>query len=133
MIERAQKRAIRLGKKVDLRLMDVQALQFPSETFDTIITTCVFCSVPDPIKGLQEIKRVCKKDGKIIMLEHVRSQRPFTGKVMDLLNPLVVRMIGANINRNTVSNLIKAGIKVEIENDLLLDIVKYIKCTKNID
>jgi ubiquinone/menaquinone biosynthesis C-methylase UbiE len=119
------------GKNVDLKLMDVQQLDFPDDAFDTVITTCVFCSVPDPIKGLQEIRRVCKKDGQIIMLEHVRSKNLVIGTMMDILNPLVVRIVGANINRNTIENLKHAGLKVEMEKDLMADIVKHIKCVKS--
>lgn len=130
MLEFAREKASKYGKKVDLRLMDAQSLEFPDETFDTVVTTCVFCSVPNPIKGLQEIKRVCKKDGQIIMLEHVRSKKLLMGTFMDLLNPIVVRMVGANINRNTVENLKKAGINVEIEKDLMMDIVKHLKCSR---
>jgi ubiquinone/menaquinone biosynthesis C-methylase UbiE len=111
--------------------MDVQQLDFPDDAFDTVITTCVFCSVPDPIKGLQEIRRVCKKDGQIIMLEHVRSKNLVIGTMMDILNPLVVRIVGANINRNTIENLKHAGLKVEMEKDLMADIVKHIKCVKS--
>jgi ubiquinone/menaquinone biosynthesis C-methylase UbiE len=129
MLEFAREKASIYGKKVDLRLMDVQALDFADETFDTIITTCVFCSVPDPIKGLKELKRVCKKNGQIIMLEHVRSKKPLVGTIMDLLNPIVVRIVGANINRNTIENLKQSGINVKIEKDLMLDIVKHLKCS----
>jgi ubiquinone/menaquinone biosynthesis C-methylase UbiE len=131
MLEKASNRSKELSKKVDLRLMDVQALQFPDEYFDTVITTCVFCSVPDPVKGLTEIRRVCKKDGKIIMLEHVRSKKILIGKLMDILNPVVVRIIGANINRNTVDNLKRAGLNVEFEKDLMMDIVKHLECKKD--
>lgn len=131
MLEKAAIRAQTLSKKVDLRLMDVQGLQFPDEFFDTVITTCVFCSVPDPIKGLKEIKRVCKKDGRIIMLEHVLSKKTIVGKLMDVLNPIVVRMVGANINRNTVENLQRAGLHVEVEKDLMMDIVKHLECKRD--
>lgn len=131
MLEKAEKKALKSGRKVDLRLMDVQELAFADETFDTIITTCVFCSVPDPVKGLKEIRRVCKKDGKILMLEHVISKKPLIGRLMNFLNPIIVRVVGANINRETVINLQKAGLKVEVEKDLLLDIVKHLECTKN--
>jgi ubiquinone/menaquinone biosynthesis C-methylase UbiE len=130
MLEKAKEKAKQFHKKVDLRLMDVQNLEFTDETFDTIVTTCVFCSVPDPVKGLMEIQRVLKKDGRIIMLEHVRSSRPFVGTIMDLLNPVVVRMVGANINRNTVETLRKAGFIIDVEQDLLMDIVKHLNCKR---
>ena len=131
MLEKAKMRAEKLVKSVDLRLMDAQQLDFPDETFDTVITTCVFCSVPDAVKGLKEIRRVCKKDGQIIMLEHVRSKNPIMGAVMDFLNPLVVRIVGANINRDTIKNLTSAGLKVDVEKDLMMDIVKHIKCSRS--
>ncbi len=131
MLEKAKKKALKLGRKVDLRLMDVQDLDFADETFDTVITTCVFCSVPDPVKGLKEIRRVCKKDGKILMLEHVISKKPLIGRLMNFLNPVIVRVVGANINRETVENLQQAGLKVEVEKDLILDILKHLECSKD--
>lgn len=130
MLEKAREKATLLKKAVDLRLMDVQNLEFPDDSFDTVITTFVFCSVPNPIKGLQEIKRVLKKDGRIIMLEHVRSANPLMGIMMDFINPLTVRISGANINRKTVENLKKAGLKIEIEQNLMLDMVKLVRCKK---
>lgn len=131
MLQKAREKADLLKKHVDLYLMDVQNLEFSTDTFDTVITTCVFCSVPDPVKGLSEINRVCKKDGQIIMLEHVRSQKPFLGLIMDLINPLTVRISGANINRHTVENLQKAGLQVEVEQDLMMDIIKRLDCRKS--
>jgi ubiquinone/menaquinone biosynthesis C-methylase UbiE len=129
MLRKAKEKAEKLSKNVDLRLMDAQQLEFPDEIFDSIITTCVFCSVPDAVKGLKEIRRVCKKDGQIIMLEHVRSKNLILGIIMDLLNPVVARIVGANINRDTVKNLKSSGLKVDVEKDLMMDIVKYIKCS----
>ncbi|MFT9493444.1 class I SAM-dependent methyltransferase [Anaerosolibacter sp.] len=127
MLAKAREKAGKLGKKVDLRHMDVQKLEFPDQTFDTIFTTCVFCSVPDSVKGLQEMGRVCKSGGKIIMIEHVRSEQAVLGLVMDVFNPLVVNLYGANINRRTVENVYKAGFtKVEVSN-LSRDIVKKIQ------
>ena len=130
MLEKAKEKADKSGRKVDFRLMNVQKLDFPDNTFDTVVTTCVFCSVPDPVKGLMEIKRVCKDNGKIIMLEHVKSQKRVLGHLMDLFNPLSVVIAGANINRDTIGNLKKAGLTVRVENNLMMDIVKYIACSK---
>ena len=53
---------------VEFALMDAQHLAFADDTFDTVVTTFVFCSVPDPIQGLREIHRVCKPKGQVLML-----------------------------------------------------------------
>lgn len=126
MLELARLKVSKFKKKVTLIGMDVENLMFPDNTFDTVFTTCVFCSVPNPIKGLMEIKRVCKPGGKILMLEHVRSESRILGLIMDLFNPLTVNIYGANINRRTVENLYKSGFSnIEVVN-LYKDIVKKI-------
>jgi len=126
MLEKAREKAERFNKNINLIHMDAQNMDFPDNTFDRVFTTCVFCSVPDPIKGLKEIRRVCKPDGKIIMIEHVRSEKKVLGLIMDILNPLTVNLYGANINRKTVENIKMAGFtEVEVTN-LTGDIVKKI-------
>lgn len=126
MIEKAKQKAIKRDKKIDLRIMDVQNMEFLDNSFDTVVTSCVFCSVPDPLKGLKEIRRVCKSDGKVVMLEHVISNKPVIGPLMDILNPIPLHVYGANINRDTVKNLKRVGFENIKVRDLLLDIVKLI-------
>ncbi len=126
MLAKAREKANKLNKKVELIQMDAQNMNFADNTFDMVFTTCVFCSVPDPVKGLKEIRRICKSNGKIIMIEHVRSEQKVIGLVMDIFNPLTVNLYGANINRRTVDNVKNAGFtKVEVTN-LTGDIVKKI-------
>lgn len=126
MLERAKKKAARLGRKVDLEVADAQFLPFPNGAFDTIVTTFVFCSVPDPIKGLCEARRVLKSGGRIVMLEHVLSERPVLRRLMQWLDPVTHRLWGAHINRNTVDNVRRAGFMNVRSADIALDIVKRI-------
>lgn len=118
MLARARRRAQELNLDVDLHPMDVQRLDFPDDSFDAAVATFVFCSVPDPVLGLKELARVVKPGGQIILLEHVRASHPILGKIMDWLNPLVVRIMGANINRRTVENVRKAGLQLREVEDL---------------
>ena len=112
MLSHAIRRAVDIQSGIDLILMDAQSLAFADNSFDWAVATFIFCSVPDPIAGLEELRRVCKPDGRIFLLEHVRSDNLVLGKVMDSLNPLAVRLTGANINRNTVDNVRRAGLDI---------------------
>jgi len=119
MLDIARERAKKLNRASDdLFLADVQHLDLPSGIFDTVIATFVFCSVPDPVQGLHELGRVVRPDGHILLLEHVRIDRPVIGPVMDALAPLVVRLNGASINRRTVTNVRIAGLRIDQVLDL---------------
>ena len=127
MLRRAVKRAERMGRQVDFALADAQRLPFREGSFDTITATCVFCSVPDPVQGLRELRRVSRREGSTLLLEHVRARNPFLGKVMDWLNPLSLRFQGVNINRDTVRNVKLAGLAIEREDSFLMSIVKMLR------
>jgi ubiquinone/menaquinone biosynthesis C-methylase UbiE len=134
MLERAKQRADTLKIKAELLLMDIEKMTFPDRYFDYIVSTFVFCSVPDPIQGLREVKRVLKDDGVALFLEHVRSENWFLGKMMDIFNPMVRSLIGPNINRSTVENIRKAGLNIiSVENMGRSKIMKRIKATRPVD
>jgi ubiquinone/menaquinone biosynthesis C-methylase UbiE len=124
MLEKARVKADESDQEINLLQMDIQNLDFPDNFFDVIVTSCVFCSVPDPVKGLKELKRVCKDDGKVLMLEHMRSKKEPIGKMMDLFNWISLYTYGANINRRTIENINKAGLSIKEVNNLFFDIVK---------
>ena len=130
MLERAEEKKRKFDRPVTLREMDIQEMEFADDQFDTVLSTCVFCSVPDPIQGLLEIKRVLKPGGQLIMLEHVRSSISCLGSLMDILNFLSVKIWGGNINRDTLSNLREAGFEIELEDALFLDVLKFIEARK---
>ncbi len=127
MLARAHAKAAHAHGPVTLLQMDAQEMSFADASFDTVVATCVFCSVPDPIKGLREVRRVCRADGQIILLEHIRSDHPLLGKLMDWLNPVSLYLVGSNINRRTVENVERAGLLIDSIADINLPIVKLIK------
>lgn len=109
MLKYARRRANGYAHIEDLLIMDAENLEFEDNTFDTVVSTCVFCSVHNPVKAFKEIKRVCKRNASVLLLEHVRSEKKLVGKVMDMLNPVLFYLYGDNINRRTYDNLIEAG------------------------
>jgi len=127
MLKRARKKASAEDVRVALIEMDVQQLDFPDNYFDTVFATFVFCSVLDPVAGLKELKRVCKPEGKLLLLEHMRPGNVISGLIFDVLNPFVVRMMGANINRRTLDNILKVGWKIRVKERLSSDIVWWIE------
>ncbi len=127
MLRRAAGRARRLEQSVDLILADAQHLPFRDNAFDTAVATFVFCSVPDPIAGLKEVRRVVQDGGSVHLLEHVRAGSPVIGSLMDLANPIAVRLSGANINRDTVSNVEKASIALNAVESHGFGILKLIR------
>jgi phosphatidylethanolamine/phosphatidyl-N-methylethanolamine N-methyltransferase len=119
MLVRAQRRAHDLGRSLPLEQMDAQHLGFSDGSFDLAVATFVFCSVPDVVQGLRELARVVRPGGRVLLLEHVRIDRPaWFGRLMDLLDPLVVRLMGPHINRRTVENVRWAGLEAEWVEDL---------------
>jgi demethylmenaquinone methyltransferase/2-methoxy-6-polyprenyl-1,4-benzoquinol methylase len=127
MLSHAKKRAA--GKKnISLLVMDAEHMGFVDDCFDYVITTFVLCSIPDPVSALTEMKRVCKSEGTIINLEHMRSSNRAIAFVEDLFNPITTSITGVNINRETVENIRKAGLEIIEERKLAMkDVFRLIR------
>jgi phosphatidylethanolamine/phosphatidyl-N-methylethanolamine N-methyltransferase len=130
MLKQAARNRDRKIVAVELAQMDVQSLCYADNSFDTVVASCVFCSVPAPLKGLKELYRVCKPGGQVLLLEHVLSSRPLLARVMNFLNPLIVGLVGANINRNTVKNVKASGFTLVRVDERSGDIIKLIEARK---
>lgn len=130
MLKQAERKRERKQLSVDLSLMDVQSLYYADNSFDTVVASFVFCSVPKPRKGLKEIYRVLKPGGQLLLLEHVLSSNRFLAWVMNLLNPMVLRLIGANINRDTIKNVQACPFKNIYVDPSSSDMIKLIRAIK---
>jgi ubiquinone/menaquinone biosynthesis C-methylase UbiE len=108
MLARAQEAAAKARVSIHLTSAPAEQLPFADATFDTALATLVFCSVDDPVRGIQEMRRVLKPGGVLLLFEHVRSRSRGWARVQDWLTPLQTRFAGnCHLNRPT-SEIVRA-------------------------
>ena len=108
------RRARRRAPGVALVRASAEALPFRDGAFDTVVSGLVFCSVPDPARGLSEVKRVLAPGGELRMLEHVRSTSRLGARWQDLIQPLWTWVAGGcHPNRDTEANVQAAGFEID--------------------
>jgi ubiquinone/menaquinone biosynthesis C-methylase UbiE len=97
-----------------LLLASAEALPFCDDAFDTVVSGLVFCSVPDALTGLREVRRVLRPDGRLRMLEHVRSTHPTMAGWQDAIQPAWTLISGGcHPNRDTEATVAAAGFEIE--------------------
>lgn len=104
-------RAERSGGRIRAAAGDGMALDFADGTFDAVVFGMVLCSVPSMKQVLGEAHRVLKPGGRLRALEHVRSEEAIPGLLMDLTNPLWMRLngMGCRWNRNPIGEIEATG------------------------
>ena len=125
MLEKARPRAQAYPGRLDLRELDVHDMDYAPRTFDQIFTSCTFCSVPNPVRGLEALRKVLKPGGDLRMFEHTGSRYFPFNLLLNLMNP-VARIVGPEVNRDTVANVERAGFRVVNVRLVYLDVVKLI-------
>ena len=105
MFEIARTTAARLGREIDLRVGDAQQLDFPDESFDTVVCTLALCTIPDDRAAVSEVKRVLRPGGRFLLLEHVRSPNLAIRLGERLLEPLALRIEGDHLLREPLDHL----------------------------
>lgn len=111
MLREARRAAFDVGRPIVLARMDAEHLAFPDATFDSVVTSLSLCTVADPARALREMARVCKPDGRVVLLEHVRSPVPLFW-LQRLLTPLQVRAMGCHLDRATIDLVRDLGFEI---------------------
>jgi ubiquinone/menaquinone biosynthesis C-methylase UbiE len=129
MLRRARRRAAELARDVTLVEAPAEALPFEDKSFDTVVSLAVLCTVDDPPRVLQEIRRVLRPGGRLVFLEHVRSSEPGLAQWQDRLEgPWGWIAGGCHPNRRTLEAIESAGFEmVELERKDLPDIPRLVR------
>jgi len=112
MLDMARQQTHQLNIEVDLRQGDVEHLDFPDHTFDTVISALAMCSYLNPIAALHEMKRVCKPEGRLLLLEHGRSSWELVGRFQDRSVVSAIERGGCRDNQEPLQIIQAAGLKV---------------------
>ncbi|WP_033541810.1 class I SAM-dependent methyltransferase [Planococcus sp. CAU13] len=106
MLKKAQEAAKDYPFETRLMREDVEALQFPENTFDTIVSSGTLCAYRDPLKVLNNFQKWCRPEGKILLLEHGISSNKPLAILQRAADPLAVKLIGCHANRD-ISGLVR--------------------------
>lgn len=113
MSDRATENKAHANVPVEIVQAGAEKLPFEDHSFDTVVATLVFCTIPDPKMALQEMKRVCKPNGTILMFEHVKMRTPFLSKLQDWLTPAWKKVCdGCCLNRETEKLIKQNGLSI---------------------
>lgn len=130
MLAIARARAESLGREVDLREADAQALPFEDESFDTVVCTYSLCNVPDDAVAVAEMSRVLKRGGRVILVDHIRSAVTPIHWLQQLLEPLSVRSDGDHLTRRPMLHVKAAGFEIESRDRMRAGILERLVASK---
>ncbi|NND53874.1 MAG: class I SAM-dependent methyltransferase [Gammaproteobacteria bacterium] len=129
MLEHARERIEHYDGTINAEVMDVHDMRFEDNSFDQVFTSCTFCSVPNPVGGLEQLKRVLKPGGELHMFEHTGSHW-FPFNIMMKGMSRITQRFGPELDRDTVSNVRAAGFELTGVNHIYLDTVKTIHAVR---
>ena len=112
MLEIARRRADGLGLDITFLIMDAETLGIHDQSFDTVVSSLTLCTFPDPVTALREMARVCRTNGRILLVEHGRSNRDRLGRWQDRRADRHAAKVGCHWNREPLELVLKAGLRV---------------------
>lgn len=112
MLRRLQKKARGEAPLAKILRAPAEDLPFEDDSFDTVVSTLVLCGVDDQARSLREIKRVLRPGGRLLFLEHVRSDEAALARFQDRMNWLNRLVVDCDCNRPTLTTIEATGFSV---------------------
>ena len=130
MLRLARCRAEELGRQVDLRLGDAQALELPDACFDTVVCSLPLCAIPDQRRAIAEMKRVLRPGGRLLLLDHVTAVPWAARAVQWLLERITVRLGASTYGAGHCRWSWPRGFQIERRERFKLGIVERLAASK---
>ena len=130
MLDIARRRAREVGRDVNLRIGDAQALEFPDASFDTVVCTFSLCAIPDGRKALDEMPRVLRPGGELLLLDHVGAINRVLLALQRLWEQVTLRTIGDYQTRHPLPLVEQAGLVVTDSRRTKLGTVERVRAVK---
>jgi len=130
MLDIARARAGTLGASVTLRQADAHALPFDSASFDTVICTFGLCAIPDPDAAVDEMVRVLRPDGRLILADHIGSSSRAVRALQRVMELVTVPMAGEHFLRRPSEQVRTRGLVIEMRERFKLGLVERIVAHK---
>lgn len=129
MMQRGMENMEKAAIPIDTYEAKAEELPFADNTFDSVVATLVFCTIPDPLKALAEIRRVSKPGAVVLFFEHVRMDQPVLGRTQDILTPGWKSVCdGCHLNRDTLGLIRQSGLSVHRLNAYYKGLFLRIRC-----
>ena len=113
MLNLARRRAEQLGRSVDLREADAQALPFAAASFDTVVCTYGLCAIPDDNRAVSEMNRVLRPGGLLLLADHVAGGPWPIRAIQRLAEVVTVPLEGEHFTRRPLRRVEAEGLEIE--------------------
>ena len=128
MLRRLQRKAREQAPLAKVLRAPAEDLPFEDGTFDAVVSTLVLCGVDDQERALREARRVLRPGGRLLFMEHVRSDDPALARFQDRMNWLNRLIVDCDCNRPTLTTIERAGFHVSrLERTTLPKAPKFVR------